>query len=270
MTYNYHTHTYRCGHASGTPEEYIRCAIAHGVRHMGFSDHAPFIFPDGYRSAFRVPFEDRHAYVKELAQLREKYRDELELHIGFEMEYYPSHFKTMLKNAVEAGGEYLILGQHFVLEEYPHGVHSIHATEDVTMLREYVCCVVAAIQSGVFTYVAHPDMYNFVGDPTVYAEEMRKICVASREHNVPLEINCLGIRDHRIYPNEAFWAIVGEEQSPVTIGFDAHEAIHAFDGASLPAAKRLIETYHLHYIGKPRLVLLQSSPAVQRLLADND
>ena len=47
MNYNYHTHTTRCGHASGTEREYIERALANGVEYMGFSDHSTFVFPDG-------------------------------------------------------------------------------------------------------------------------------------------------------------------------------------------------------------------------------
>lgn len=31
MRVNYHTHTYRCGHAKGTEEEYVKAAIEGGL-----------------------------------------------------------------------------------------------------------------------------------------------------------------------------------------------------------------------------------------------
>ena len=40
--YNYHTHTYRCGHAIGSDEEYVEAAIKAGYKVLGFSDHAPY------------------------------------------------------------------------------------------------------------------------------------------------------------------------------------------------------------------------------------
>mgnify|MGYP004576416305 CR=1 FL=1 len=36
---NYHTHTFRCGHAIGNDEEYVLEAIALGLNTLGFSDH---------------------------------------------------------------------------------------------------------------------------------------------------------------------------------------------------------------------------------------
>ena len=42
MKVNLHTHTYRCGHAEGTEEEYVLAAIENGYVKLGFSDHTPF------------------------------------------------------------------------------------------------------------------------------------------------------------------------------------------------------------------------------------
>lgn len=58
MNYNYHTHTFRCRHATGTPKDYIKYAIDGGIEYMGFSDHVPFVFPDGFQSHYRIPFNE--------------------------------------------------------------------------------------------------------------------------------------------------------------------------------------------------------------------
>lgn len=255
MIYNYHTHTYHCRHASGTPEEYILRAVANGIKYMGFSEHMPFRFPDGYESSYRLPTAETAAYFAELTALRKKYENQIDIKIGFEMEYYPTYFHQMLEYAAASGAEYLILGQHFLYEEHPNGIHSTNSSmlkpED---LPEYVSCVVAAIQSKVFTYVAHPDLFSPIVEASFYRKEMRKICAASRECSVPLEINFLGIRDNRSYPHEPFWELAGEEQSPVTFGFDAHDVLNAYDAASLEKAQELVEKYNLNYIGMPEII----------------
>lgn len=257
MVYNYHTHTYLCNHAKGTPEEYVKRAIEGGIRYMGFSDHASFVFPDGYESGFRVPLSKLENYVSEISVLREKYRNQIDIKIGFEMEYYPAHFEQMLKIANDHGIEYLILGQHFLYEEHPLGKGSFNEHTDIQDLKHYIHCLSEGIKSGVYTYVAHPDVLGFSCDTDAYRNEMRTVCILSREYNVPLEINFLGIRDNRLYPNEMFWEIAGEEKSPVTFGFDAHDVSSAFDVQSLDKANELVKKYNLNYIGKPRLVLIQ-------------
>ncbi|MBO5364497.1 MAG: histidinol-phosphatase [Clostridia bacterium] len=256
MDYNYHTHTVYCGHATDSAEDYIRRAIDCGIRYLGFSDHAPFRFPDGYEAGFRVPVGQAKNYFEELSRLREKYRGEIEIRIGFEMEYYPDHFENMRQVAVDFGAEYLILGQHYVLPENQGGVFSMDRHYEFEDLRAYSNSLVAAMKTGVFTYVAHPDMYNFIGDNLLYREEMRKICIASRKMNLPLELNLLGIRDNRIYPREEFWKVAGEEDAPVTFGFDAHAAMDVYDKASVTVAERMVKKYALNYIGKPDLKLL--------------
>ena len=44
---DYHTHHYRCGHARGTIEDYIRRAIELGLEEIGISDHLPLYFREG-------------------------------------------------------------------------------------------------------------------------------------------------------------------------------------------------------------------------------
>lgn len=258
MTYNYHTHTARCGHASGTEEEYILRAIEGGITHMGFSDHVPFLFPDGKESSYRIPMAQGEDYVSTLKALREKYKDQIRLSIGFEMEYYPSFFQGMLDTALSLGAEYLILGQHFSGDERPKGFYVSNRTDDPILLKEYVSNVLAGMETGLFTYVAHPDILNFTGDEDLYQEEMRKICVAAREKNVPLEINFLGFRAGRHYPQDRFWKLAGEERSPVTFGFDSHNVQGAYDPDSLPRAQDLVARYGLNYIGQPKLIPVQN------------
>lgn len=256
MEYNYHTHTHRCGHASGTEEEYIKRAIENGIKYMGFSDHVPLRFSDGTESGHRIPVSEAESYCSEIKELGEKYKNEIDIKVGFEMEYYPDYFDETLERVIEYGADYLILGQHYMDSENVVPKHVFAENNDVEDLRKYVSVVVSAMRKKVYTYIAHPDGFNFVGDVCVYQNEIRKMCIASRELDVPLEINFLGIRDNRNYPNNAFWQIAGEEKCPVVFGFDSHDIPSAFDGESLAVAKKMVEKYDLNYIGKPKLVLL--------------
>lgn len=257
MIYNYHTHTKRCKHASGTPEEYLLRAIGNGMKYMGFSDHIPLKLSDGTESAFRIPDCEGKAYCDEIKNLREKYKDKIDIKVGFEMEYYSEYFDEMLKKAISYGAEYLILGQHYLKPENIAINHTIIKTDDEDELKNYVTTVISAMKTGVYTYVAHPDIFNFAGDNKIYQEEMRKLCIASRELNVPLEINFLGIRENRNYPNDNFWRIAGEEKSPVIFGCDAHAVSSAYDADSIIYAKKLVDKFNLNYIGKPDLVQIK-------------
>lgn len=224
---------------------------------MGFSDHAPYFFADDKATGQRMTSTEAREYVSSIRRLRELYKNKIDIKIGFEMEYYPDKFHDMLNFVKSLGAEYLILGQHYMRGIFTGGYHVINGKATDEDLTNYVRDVITAMESGVFTYVAHPDMINYLGDESLYEKEMRKLCIASKRTNTPLEINCQGIREDRIYPVENFWKIAGEVGCPVTIGLDAHSADAAGDRESEKKAQKLIEKYNLNYIGKPNLILIQ-------------
>lgn len=104
-----------------------------------------------------------------------------------------------------------------------------------------------------FTYVAHPDLLNYIGDTKLYKDALYSICDAAKRHNTPLEINFLGIRDNRNYPSHIFYEAASETQAPVTCGFDAHDVLSAYDGDSLQIVEAIVQEYSLNYIGKPKI-----------------
>ena len=264
MTENFHTHTFRCSHASGKEREYIETAIKGGIKVMGFSDHAPCVFPDGYESGFRVQQKDVKDYFDTLNALKEEYKDKIEIHIGFEMEYYPLYFKSMLENVCNCGAEYLILGQHFLGNEYPNGYGTGDSEE---RLCEYTQTVISAIESTAFTYIAHPDIVMFTGSENLLYNSLKKICISSKEHNIPLEINFLGIRDNRWYPKKAFFKAAGEVGCPVVFGFDAHNPEAAFDGESLVKAQEIVKEYSLNLI--EHINIISPQKALEKISNEN-
>ena len=68
------------------------------------------------------------------------------------------------------------------------------------------------------------------------------------EEGVPLEIKCLGIRDHRFYPQQKFWSLAGELGASVVIGCDAHSPDVAADLPSVAIAEAMIREYGLHRV----------------------
>lgn len=254
MIYNYHTHTLRCHHAVGCDEDYIKCAIEAGIKYLGFSDHIPFVFPDGHESFYRIDMSQAYEYIKSIRSLADKYKNDIHISVGFEMEYYPSYFEEMLIIARNFEADYLILGQHFIGDEWPDGIGTRTYTEDPKQIHEYVSNVISAIESGVFTYVAHPDMIRFEGDEDIYHREMTRLCEVAKKHNTPLEINLHGISKERHYPSDRFFAIAGEVGAPVTFGMDAHDSTALLDTKQIQKATELVKKHKLNYIGMPRLI----------------
>ena len=89
MLANYHTHTKRCQHARGEDREYVESAIAHGMKVLGFSDHCPWVFGDGYVSGTRMRPDQLDDYFRSLTELKREYSSDIKIYIGFEAEYIP-------------------------------------------------------------------------------------------------------------------------------------------------------------------------------------
>ncbi len=256
---NYHTHTSRCGHAEGTDREYAEQALAAGLTVLGFSDHTPQDFFDSEprNRPIRMKPEELPDYAGSVRALAAEYRGRLEIHLGVEAEYYPKYFPRLLDMLRANGVEYMILGQHFLGNEIDEP-YAGRETEDPAVLARYVDQTAEALDTGLFTYFAHPDLIHFVGDPAIYEREMRRLCRAAAGRGTVLEYNLLGLREVRHYPAERFWRIAAEEGCRAFLGFDAHApeqlqaAARAADGARALLARlgvRLADGLRLVPIG---------------------
>ena len=244
MTANYHTHTWRCNHAIGDEESYVRVALEQGFSILGFSDHTPYWFPDGYRSSIRMTLEQLPEYCDVVLSLRRKYAGQIEIPLGLELEYYPECLPHLLPILQDHGIEYLLLGQHFLGNEVGQP-YSGHETSDKTILERYCRQSMDAMQTGLFTYFAHPDLIRYVGNDIIYREHMRRLCQEAKNCNLPLEINMLGIWSGRHYPDTRFWELAAEEGCSVVLGCDAHAPEHLQRTDAEKEAMRIVNQYGL-------------------------
>ena len=257
MIANYHTHTPRCKHASGSEREFVEKAIELGFEELGFADHAPMPLPDGLpRNSFigvtemRMELEETEDYVNTLLDLRKEYERDIKIHIGFEVEYYSTCFDKFLKFISDYPIDYLILGQHFgEVEDDPLTYYGAQTSSEAR-LASYVDHVIKGIESDKITYVAHPDLPAYRGDINVYERQMSRLIRSANEHRVPLELNLFGLFELRHYPNLAFWQIASDIGCDVVFGTDAHSPDMLLKPTALKYAEKLVES-------SPKLNLLE-------------
>ena len=247
MSANYHTHTPRCNHAVGSEREYVQKALEAGLTILGFSDHTPYLFPGDYYSTFRMHPQELSGYVAAVESLKTEFAGSLEIHIGLEAEFYPAYFPKTLDFLREAGVEYLLLGQHFIGNE-PYGSYSGRETTDESILEGYCRQVIAAMDTGAFTYIAHPDIIHFVGPQTIYRKWMGTLVREAKDHQIPLELNLLGLRENRNYPNSLFLELVAEENLPMVLGYDAHQPDHLTNTVQLTQAEALLNPFGIRLL----------------------
>lgn len=216
IIYNYHTHTSRCGHAFGEDEQYVLKAIELGIKRLGFSDH--IFFPGLSQPRVRMNEDRFEEYLSSILSLKEKYKDQIEIKVGFEAEYFPSYKDFYIDLLKSKKIDYLILGQHF--GEYGSSIRNYD--EDVI---RYANDVKEAISLGIFTYIAHPD--HFLLGVKKWNENCEKaariILEACERSGTPIEINCLGLRQGRPYPSKELFRLSKEYNVKYVLGVDAHE-----------------------------------------------
>lgn len=242
MIANYHTHTTRCRHAQDAEEEYVQNAIEGGLQILGFSDHSPYWFPGEHYSTFRMFPDQLEDYCQTVIGLREKYAGKLQIRLGLEVEYYPAYFDELMAHLRDTPIEYMLLGQHFIGNEIAEP-YSYSATQEESVLERYCHQVMDAMQTGLFTYIAHPDLINYQGDENIYRKHIGRLCREAKACGIPLEINLLGIRGQRMYPNERFWEVAAQEGCTAILGCDAHCAADVCDRSSEKTALALAEKY---------------------------
>lgn len=222
MIANYHTHTFRCNHATGEDREYVEKAIERGLKVLGFSDHCPQFFPTDHYSGFRMRPDKMDDYVTSVLDLRREYKNDIDIKLGLEIEYYPEIFGKLDEFLAQYPLEYYILGQHFIHNEYDTHISSGWAEHDDDMLKNYTDEILEALGTGKFTYLAHPDLFAYSGSDELYRSEAIRLCEGAKALGIPLEVNFLGLAEGRIYPCDRFFKIATEVGCDFVLGCDAH------------------------------------------------
>ena len=112
---NYHSHSTFCDGRSSM-EEFVKFAIAKGVKKYGFSSHAPLPF----NTHWNMKLDDFAEYQIEFYRLKENYSADIDLYIGLEIDYINNFFEARNELYVTRNFDYLIGSVHF-LDRLPNG-----------------------------------------------------------------------------------------------------------------------------------------------------
>ena len=229
MKNNYHTHTPRCKHASGTEFEYCEKAVENHYSILGFTDHCAWPYREGFVSTFHMDISQIDDYVSSVMAARQQYEGRLEVHLGWECEYYPEYMNWLRETKEKYGFEYFILGNHF--DTTDDGGMYFGSCTTPEQFKKYVKMCTAGLETGLYKYFAHPDL--FLRSCTTYDKPLRdasrELCRACKALGIPTEYNLLGYiiykkesGEHLGYPCRAFWETAAEEGVDCIIGTDAH------------------------------------------------
>lgn len=244
--FNYHQHTYRCGHADldMKDEDYIKEYIEIGFDKVAFTDHCPQKSGVDVREKMRMKYSQKDEYLDSIKRLQQKYADKIQIESGYEVEYLPGEEDnlTELKNETDK----IVLGQHFVYDD--NNSLKIVGRADLTdeELIRYANYIEKAMQLNIPDIIAHPDLFMLNKENFGEIEEKvaNMICKAAEKYNVPLEINLNNIFANTYYENKTlnndslemqkeklakvkypckkFWEIATKYNIKVLYGIDTH------------------------------------------------
>ena len=244
--FNYHSHTYRCGHADldMKDEDYIKEYIEMGFKKIAFTDHCPEKNKIDKRPNIRMEYEQKNEYIDTIKKLKEKYKNKIKIEVGYEIEYIPGDEENLreLKNEADK----IILGQHFIYDNNKNLKYigqSEFSDEELIKYSEYIQ---KAMKLKLPNIIAHPDMYmmNRKEFGKIENEVAKIICESAEKYDIPLEINLNNIfaktyYENRklnndsfekqkeklknvFYPCKDFWKVASNYNIKVLYGIDTH------------------------------------------------
>lgn len=244
MKSNYHTHCFFCD-GKGDPELYVKEAIKKGLTSLGFSSHAPLKEENNWALA-----DDQvEPYIKRVKELIDQYADQLEIHLGLEVDYYPDENRFKLFR--EYGVEYMIGSVHQVkpdgfdiyysvdasVKDFQKVLDDVYGGDIKAFGHDYYKSLRAMIKQGGFEILGHLDLFRkfnsgdrfFSEKEEWYIEEVNQVLDLLEDSDIIVEVNTGAISrglQSRPYPSKWILEDCNRRGIKVCLNSDVHSPEH--------------------------------------------
>jgi histidinol-phosphatase (PHP family) len=228
---DYHVHTPLCHHAQGWPPDYAQRAIELGLGEIGFADHNPM--PVQFDN-WRMSIDDLPRYLTAVEEARSLF-PQYPIRLGLECDFISGYESWIEELAGKAQWDFFIGSVHYLpgadwAVDDPQHVSRFRGKADIAAIwASYWRTYERAIRSGLFDFVAHPDLpkkfgFRPEGDLRSYYEPA---IAALAETGVSFEINTAGLRKdcRECYPAHDFLALAAEAGVTMLINSDSHSPV---------------------------------------------
>jgi histidinol-phosphatase (PHP family) len=240
---DFHTHNYRCNHATGNLDEYIYNAYKKSIGTIGLSDHFPIDYSKSDNTLrlkqFAMKNEEVNSYLAEAELLRQKHKQNINVRIGFEVGYLAGKEDKYFPRIEELNGsiDYLIGSVHTVKLKNRYWSlkngdlkHLIKKYGSKRVYSQYFDNVNKMLLSENFDLdiIGHLDyikngsensnLNNFI------LKEIGNLIPYIKERGVAVEINTQGLRNcyKKLYPCKKVVEMLFEYNIPIVLSSDAH------------------------------------------------
>lgn len=234
MLTDYHTHTFRCGHAVGVLPEYIESAIAKGIGEIGLTDHLWLYFDEPAKRdpQWAMPEEQYAEHYAEMLAMRERYRGRINVRVSVEADYIEGE-EAQLKRILDGFEFDYVLGSvHFMdgwLIDDPDQAHRYREERVAEIYRRYYRRLQKAIALGTFDLLAHfdlPKKFGFLPEEDL-SDIVTETLDMVRDSDVAMEVSTAGLRKAaaEIYPSPWILGEMRKREIPISLSSDAHDPL---------------------------------------------
>jgi histidinol-phosphatase (PHP family) len=236
---NLHTHTLYCD-GNNNAEDYIKKAIELGFLSIGFSGHS--YIPGSLGEDWCMSEEGTLEYIKELKSLREKYKNDIEVYIGLETDYYSGYTKDIKE---QLSLDYTLGSVHLIKNELTGKFYSIDSSPEITeegikafggvknYIKKYYETLSKMIMEQEPDIIGHIDLVKKFNSGNSYFNEnelwyrkfVNEILDKIKNTDSIIEVNTgamsRGWTDFP-YPSRFILELILEKDIPITLNSDVH------------------------------------------------
>lgn len=264
-----HSHTEFCPHGSGDDvEQMIQKAIKLGFETYSITEHAPL--PDDFKGEYAgnetglteasMKMSDLPAYFKKCRQMQAKYGDQIQINVGFELDFLPHHVDWTRDFMNEYGPQTSdnILSVHFMqgtddhfwcvddtMPDFERGLLA-NAADGQTLYQQYFNALIEAVSTDLGPFapqrIGHITLIRKFQDyfhlPRTYDADTQTILgqllTLISQQGRQLDYNAAGLYKpfcNEVYPDLPTVQLAQRLQIPLVFGSDAHsiaEVGHGF------------------------------------------
>jgi len=222
-------------------ETFVQFAIANSLDSYGISSHAPVPFPNNWS----MKQDDMDEYVQEYMRLKEKYRKEIDLYLGLEVDYIPRVASVYDKEIASRRWDYLIGSIHHIdatddgapwnidgnLKTFKKGLQQIFGNDITAATKRFYQYTNEMIERGGFDIIGHFDKIHLNGrfidgfdtDSTWYQRLINETIELIAQKGIIVEINTKSYLEKGItFPDSKTWGLLLKKSIPIMVNSDCH------------------------------------------------
>jgi histidinol-phosphatase (PHP family) len=233
--YDFHVHLEEGPFTIDWLRRFIEVGEKRGVVEIGFTEHGHrfkesvgLLASDGFRGSWTKG--EATESIEDYIEIVQKAKDMgLPVKLGIELDYVPEFEEQIKEFAKSHPFDYVLGGIHWLGDfgfDHPDLIHEWDEKDVDEVYVEYLNTLLAAVKSGIYEAIAHPDVIKVFGhkarrDMSKYYDELAK---AVKEMDICVEVSTAGLRKPvgELYPSPELMKYFKKYEVPIMISSDAH------------------------------------------------